>query len=87
LQYLLGMKNTIWIVIFMIFGTDWAYANEYVPGYQRSDGTYVQGYYRTTADTRQDNNYGYQNNPNPYQPTTYNQDPHNLPFKRPDNNR
>lgn len=60
------MKNTIWIVIFMIFGTDWVYADEYVQGHSRSDGTYVQGYQRSNSDGNSYNNYSYQGNPNPY---------------------
>ena len=43
-----------------------ALADQYVDGYQRSDGTYVQGHYRTDPnDTRLDN-YSTRGNTNPY---------------------
>ena len=38
----------------------------YVRGHTRSDGTYVQGYHRTSADNTVNNNYGTQGNLNPY---------------------
>ncbi len=37
----------------------------YVHGYTRSNGTYVQGYYRTTADGNPYNNYSFPGNYNP----------------------
>lgn len=43
-----------------------AFADEYVNGYTRSDGTYVQGHFRSSADGVRDNNYSYQGNTNPY---------------------
>jgi hypothetical protein len=51
----------------------------YVQGYMRSDGTYVQGYYRTNPDNTVTNNYDYKGNVNPYTgetgTRTYNQFP------------
>jgi hypothetical protein len=38
----------------------------YVPGYTRSDGTYVQGHYRTLPDASRSNNYSSEGNVNPY---------------------
>lgn len=43
-----------------------AAADQYVRGYTRSDGTYVQPHYRSNADGQQWNNYGTQGNTNPY---------------------
>jgi len=41
-------------------------ADEYVQGYYRKDGTYVQGYHRTTPDNNPYNNYSTRGNVNPY---------------------
>lgn len=41
-------------------------ADSYVKGYQRSNGTYVQGHYRTTQDNSIPNNYSSYGNTNPY---------------------
>ena len=38
----------------------------YVHGYQRSNGTYVQGYHRSTPDDTVNNNYSAQGNLNVY---------------------
>jgi|GEM_PF-4823572 len=39
---------------------------EYVNGYFKNNGTYVQGYYRTTPDNTKDNNYSHKGNINPF---------------------
>jgi hypothetical protein len=41
-------------------------AGEYVSPYFRSDGTLVQGHYRSRADSSHNNNYSTQGNSNPY---------------------
>jgi hypothetical protein len=43
-----------------------AHADEYVQGHVRADGTYVQGYYRSSPDSHKFNNYGSEGNVNPY---------------------
>ena len=43
-----------------------AYADTYVNGYYRKDGTYVQGHYKTPNDPYFYNNYSSQGNYNPY---------------------
>lgn len=43
-----------------------AAADQYVRGYTRSDGTYVQPHYRSSPDSQQWNNYSTQGNVNPY---------------------
>lgn len=43
-----------------------AWAQVYVAPHVRSDGTYVQGYWRTAPDSTPLNNYGTQGNVNPY---------------------
>jgi hypothetical protein len=41
-------------------------ADEYVHGYYRSNGTYVQPYFRSDPDGNPYNNYSYPGNSNPY---------------------
>lgn len=43
-----------------------AMAGEYVKGYTKRDGTYVQGYYRSSPDSSYNNNYSTRGNINPY---------------------
>ena len=43
-----------------------AQADEYVNGYYKSNGTYVQPYYRTSPDSNRFNNYSTQGNTNPH---------------------
>jgi len=57
-------KSTLLLAALVIAGA--AFADEYVPGYYRKDGTYVQGHHRTTPDSNPYNNYSTQGNTNPY---------------------
>lgn len=41
-------------------------ADEWVSGYVRKDGTYVQPHYRSSPDNNVYNNYSYKGNTNPY---------------------
>jgi hypothetical protein len=43
-----------------------AFADQYVNGYYRKDGTYVQPHYRSDRDGNPYNNYSYLGNTNPY---------------------
>jgi hypothetical protein len=43
-----------------------ATAQTYVRGHVRSDGTYVQGYWRSSPDHNPYNNYSFPGNTNPY---------------------
>lgn len=43
-----------------------ASADEYVHGYTKKDGTYVEPYYRSSPDSTRDNNYSTRGNVNPY---------------------
>jgi hypothetical protein len=47
-------------------GTQASRADEYVSGYYRSNGTYVQPYMRSSPDNSVYNNYSYEGNLNPY---------------------
>jgi hypothetical protein len=43
-----------------------AFADQYVHGYTRSNGTYVHSYYRSSPDSTVTNNFTYKGNINPY---------------------
>jgi len=43
-----------------------AFADQYVHGYTRSNGTYMQPYYRSSPDHTVTNNFSYKGNVNPY---------------------
>lgn len=58
---------TIIAAVFALFVlTAPAFADEYVNGYFRQDGTYVQGYYRSSPNGTVQDNYSYKGNVNPY---------------------
>jgi hypothetical protein len=59
-------RTIIAAVFALLLLTAPAFADEYVNGYTRSDGTYVQGYYRSSPDGTVTNNYSYEGNVNPY---------------------
>lgn len=62
-----GMKTTLLVLIAGAVLNSVAFAGDsYVHGYTRSNGTYVQGYHRTTPDNTINNNYGTQGNQNPF---------------------
>ena len=52
-----------------------AFADEYIQGYQRKDGTYVQPHYRSQPDGNPYDNYSYPGNTNPYTGQTAPGDP------------
>lgn len=43
-----------------------SYADQYVHGYTRSNGTYVEPYHRTDRDGNSEDNYSTKGNTNPY---------------------
>jgi hypothetical protein len=43
-----------------------AFADQYVHGYTRSNGTYVQPYFRSSPDGTVTNNFSFKGNANPY---------------------
>ncbi|MCX5884294.1 MAG: hypothetical protein NT096_00015 [Proteobacteria bacterium] len=55
---------TLAIAAFALIGQ--VNAQTYVNGYQRSDGTYVSGHYRSTPDGNPNNNWSTKGNYNPY---------------------
>ena len=64
------------IVAALLFAvTSPARADQYVHGYSRSDGTYVQPYWRSDPDGNPYNNYSFPGNLNPYTGTVAPGDP------------
>ena len=52
-------------IIFALFSSI-TFADTYVNGYTKKDGTYVSGYTRSSPDSTNTNNYSTQGNTNPY---------------------
>ncbi len=75
------MKRTGWLrrvglgmaLAFMVASPAWA--DQYVHGYYRSNGTYVQPYQRSTPDGNPYNNYSFPGNLNPHTGATAPGDP------------
>ena len=57
------MKTVVFLSGFI---SNLAYADVYVEGYTKNDGTIVSPHYRSNPDDRVDNNYSYKGNINPY---------------------
>jgi len=53
------------ISLLMLF-TSFAFADTYVNGYTKSNGTYVAPHYRSSPDSSYNNNWSVQGNQNPY---------------------
>lgn len=63
------MKNLLLAAILgftFLFPITSVYADVWVNGYTRSNGTYVQGYYRSSPDGNPYNNWSFPGNTNPY---------------------
>ena len=52
--------------ILMLGFTGQSFADTYVNGYTKSNGTYVQGHYRSSPDSTRSNNWSTKGNTNPY---------------------
>ena len=60
------MKKLAFLILFFFVAVPLAYAGQtWVNGYYRSNGTYVQGHWRTTPDQSRTNNFSYPGNFNP----------------------
>lgn len=59
------MSICLMLLIVLVFSSG-VYASEWVNGYYRSNGTYVQGYWRSSPDGNPYNNYSYPGNYNLY---------------------
>lgn len=58
------MKSLLLLAILTV--SSQCLADQYVNGYYRANGTYVQPHYRSSPDSSQFNNYSHQGNTNPY---------------------
>jgi hypothetical protein len=62
---LIIMKKLFFFLVFL-FATANSFSQVYVQGYTRSNGTNVQGYYRTAPNSTKNDNYSTIGNTNPY---------------------
>jgi len=60
----IAIATCLWCLAFASF------ANEYVNGYYKRDGTYVEGHFKTSPNVTNHDNYSTQYNVNPYTDTT-----------------
>lgn len=60
------MKKTLLVALGIMCISGIASADVYVHGYTRSDGSYVQGHYRSNPDHTRTNNWSYHGNVNPH---------------------
>jgi hypothetical protein len=72
------MKNLV--VLLALIATAAIARDVYVHQYVRSDGTFVQGHYRTAPDGKPFNNYSTQGNVNPYTGQTGTVNPYAAPM-------
>lgn len=63
---MLGMIRAAAIGFALLVSATVAWADVYVPGYTRNDGTYVQPHYRSSPDSSYNNNWSVSPNVNPY---------------------
>lgn len=59
-------KPLFWLAF--VLCTNTAFADVWVNGYQRSDGTSVQGHYRSSPNSTVTDNYSFNGNIRPYSP-------------------
>jgi hypothetical protein len=71
------MKKLVLILAALVVVS--AFADEYVQGYVRRDGTYVQPHFRSAPDSNPFNNYSTQGNTNPYTGQTGTVNPYQQP--------
>jgi hypothetical protein len=60
------MKQTILGIIIVLLLAFQCFADVFVSGYQRQDGTYVQPHYRSSPNSTQLDNFSTRGNVNPY---------------------
>jgi hypothetical protein len=58
--------GVFFVVCFVVCSAPSALADQYVHGYTRSNGTYVQSYYRSSPNNTVRDNFSYKGNVNPY---------------------
>lgn len=58
--------KTIFYLFILTIGLSIGYADVWIDGYYRRDGTYVKGHYRSSPDSSVSNNWSTKGNVNPY---------------------
>lgn len=66
MEWIMRLKSEIVLACCLVSLSTLSYADKYVGGYTRSNGTYVQGHMRSNADSSFGNNYSTRGNINPY---------------------
>lgn len=60
------MKNLALVLLLVMLTVSIAWADQYVNGYVRKDGTAVEGYYRSSPNSSYNDNWSVKGNTNPY---------------------
>jgi len=60
------MKTALFALFALMMFVTFSFADEYVHGYTRRDGTQVDGYHRSSPNGTVTDNYSYKGNTNPY---------------------
>jgi len=60
------LLSMIFLSLALTLSASFALADQWVNGYTRSDGTYVQGHYRSDSNGTVRDNFSYKGNTNPY---------------------
>lgn len=59
-------KLSLFLLLTILLTSTNCFASTYVKGYMRKNGTYVQGHFKSNADSYKFNNYSTKGNLNPY---------------------
>jgi hypothetical protein len=62
----MSMKKSNLLALLLVLASSASFADQYVSPHVRSDGTYVQGYTRSSPNSTATDNYSHQGNANPY---------------------
>lgn len=60
------MKKILLIICLLFSFSVGVFADKYIKGYTRKDGTYTTGHYKTNSNHTVKDNYSYKGNKNPY---------------------
>lgn len=70
------MKKCVILLLILFFSTNICLADVFVNGYSRQDGTYVNGYYRSSPNSTRMDNFSTKGNYNPYTGSPGTKDPY-----------
>lgn len=60
------MKSLAGALLLLVTFVSVSWADDYVRGYYRRDGSYIQPHYRSSPNSTPTDNYGFRGNMNPY---------------------